>query len=316
VQGDDAQAEILHSESLEFSRTAQDPAGIARALFGLADVALRRRDADRADALLSEALTLNRSIGDSLWEAACLVSLGQVALIRNDGATASDLIGQGIVIYRRLGYTWGTAWATAILGHLKRELGDTTGAASLFRESASLAQHHRDNKGIATALDGLAVIAANASQPDIAAQLFGASQALAESVGAPFEESITRDVARAAAQSALGAEVFASELETGRSLSIQDAISLTGRVAVSSKSLGKPGSATSAIPAAPTAGILSPREIEVLRLLADGRSAQEIAGDLFISHRTVTTHISNILGKLGVDSRAAAVAVALRNGLV
>lgn len=61
---------------------------------------------------------------------------------------------------------------------------------------------------------------------------------------------------------------------------------------------------------------LSPREDEVFRLLADGLSQREIADRLFISERTVATHIQRILGKLGVHSRAQAVAVAARNGLV
>ena len=60
---------------------------------------------------------------------------------------------------------------------------------------------------------------------------------------------------------------------------------------------------------------LSPREIEVLRLLADGRSSQEIADALFLSLRTVTTHITGILGKLNCSSRTAAVAFAIRSGI-
>jgi DNA-binding NarL/FixJ family response regulator len=61
---------------------------------------------------------------------------------------------------------------------------------------------------------------------------------------------------------------------------------------------------------------LTPREREVLAMLADGRSANQIAGDLVISPRTVGTHIQNILGKLGVNSRAQAVAYAHHHGLV
>jgi len=52
----------------------------------------------------------------------------------------------------------------------------------------------------------------------------------------------------------------------------------------------------------------------VLDLLADGRSQDEIARELFITPKTVATHIQRILSKLGVHGRAQAVAVALRNG--
>jgi DNA-binding NarL/FixJ family response regulator len=61
---------------------------------------------------------------------------------------------------------------------------------------------------------------------------------------------------------------------------------------------------------------LTPREHEVLRLLADGLSPGEIASSLFISPRTVATHIDHILGKLNVNSRVQAVAVAYRDGLI
>jgi DNA-binding NarL/FixJ family response regulator len=61
---------------------------------------------------------------------------------------------------------------------------------------------------------------------------------------------------------------------------------------------------------------LSPRELDVLRLLVDGRSNQEIATALFISPRTVESHVANILGKLSLDSRAAAAVFAVRHGLV
>lgn len=61
---------------------------------------------------------------------------------------------------------------------------------------------------------------------------------------------------------------------------------------------------------------LSPRELEILRLLAEGRSQPEIAARLVISPKTVSTHIQRLLGKLGVHSRAQAVALAYQRGLV
>jgi DNA-binding CsgD family transcriptional regulator len=61
---------------------------------------------------------------------------------------------------------------------------------------------------------------------------------------------------------------------------------------------------------------LTPRELEVLRLLAEGKSSREIGDALFISHRTATTHVTNIFAKLDVDNRAAAVARAFQLGIV
>jgi DNA-binding NarL/FixJ family response regulator len=61
---------------------------------------------------------------------------------------------------------------------------------------------------------------------------------------------------------------------------------------------------------------LSPRELEVVRLVAAGRSNQAIAAELFLSEKTVARHVSNIFGKLGVGSRTAAAAYAFEHGLV
>ena len=61
---------------------------------------------------------------------------------------------------------------------------------------------------------------------------------------------------------------------------------------------------------------LSPREREILGLLAEGRTQGQIAGELVISSKTVATHIQHILAKLGVHTRAQAVAFAFRRGLV
>ena len=61
---------------------------------------------------------------------------------------------------------------------------------------------------------------------------------------------------------------------------------------------------------------LSERETEVLRLLARGLANKEIANELVIAEKTVKTHVSNILGKLGVQSRTQAALYAGRIGLL
>jgi DNA-binding NarL/FixJ family response regulator len=61
---------------------------------------------------------------------------------------------------------------------------------------------------------------------------------------------------------------------------------------------------------------LTPRELDVLRLIVAGQRDQEIAGVLFLSRRTVQTHVTHLLTKLGVNTRAEAAALAVRRGLV
>jgi DNA-binding NarL/FixJ family response regulator len=69
-------------------------------------------------------------------------------------------------------------------------------------------------------------------------------------------------------------------------------------------------------PASTDAHGLSPRELEVLLLVAAGKTNKVIATELFVSEKTVDRHVSNIFVKLGVPSRAAATAWAYQNRLI
>jgi DNA-binding NarL/FixJ family response regulator len=69
------------------------------------------------------------------------------------------------------------------------------------------------------------------------------------------------------------------------------------------------------VPTERTLAGLTPREVEVLRLLVEGRSNRQIAEQLFISGKTASVHVTNILAKLGVHSRLEAAAMARRLGL-
>jgi two-component system nitrate/nitrite response regulator NarL len=62
--------------------------------------------------------------------------------------------------------------------------------------------------------------------------------------------------------------------------------------------------------------VLTPREQEILRLISDGKSLPEIATALYIGLTTVKTHVQHLYEKLGVSDRAAAVASAMRRGLI
>ena len=87
--------------------------------------------------------------------------------------------------------------------------------------------------------------------------------------------------------------------------------SITRRLIADYTSRGRPDRQRSA-----ALGELTPRETDVLRLIADGRSNQEIAQDLVLAEQTVKTHVSRLLTKLGLRDRAQAVVFAYESGLV
>jgi DNA-binding NarL/FixJ family response regulator len=128
-------------------------------------------------------------------------------------------------------------------------------------------------------------------------------------------------VPSAAAQDVVGLrERLAREGEEGEELSVayREGLSLpVGKVAALALTLlevlarALPPSAQRTEP-----NLLSAREAEVLRLVAQGRSSKEIGRRLFLSPSTVNHHIQSIFNKLGVDTRAQAVAVAGQQGLL
>ena len=120
---------------------------------------------------------------------------------------------------------------------------------------------------------------------------------LAEALLAVGQREQATDAAQTAHQTAvrLGAEPLRGALE---------ALARRGRL-----DLG------AGLPAEPTLAGLTPREVEVLGLLVEGRSNRQIAEQLFISGKTASVHVSNILAKLGVHSRLEAAATARRLGL-
>ena len=127
------------------------------------------------------------------------------------------------------------------------------------------------------------------------------SLALWQDIDAPYEAAKTRALIGLACNALGDADAGQLEFEAARKIFTR---------------LGaKPDlAALQAGPGARTAG-LSPREVEVLRLLAAGKSNRAIAGQLFISEKTVARHLSNIFTKLDVPSRSAAIAFAYEHGL-
>ena len=132
--------------------------------------------------------------------------------------------------------------------------------------------------------------------------------------GKGYRYEVARSRWRLAAALAAAGDTAASRVEAGVALAeaqemgaapLVEAIRLLGR------------RARLELPGAPTAiGVLTEREDEVLRLVAKGLTNRQVGEQLFISAKTVSVHMSNVLSKLGVSGRAEAVAVAHQRGLI
>jgi DNA-binding CsgD family transcriptional regulator len=117
------------------------------------------------------------------------------------------------------------------------------------------------------------------------------------------------------ARARLGEAGFSAAWEAGRALTLDQAASEALAVAEAIRDdLARRKPAVAEIEPGEKFG-LTARELEVWRLIAEGRSNQEVADALFISPRTAQTHTTHLLAKLGVTSRNAATALAHRLGV-
>jgi DNA-binding NarL/FixJ family response regulator len=163
----------------------------------------------------------------------------------------------------------------------------------------------------AYALIGLAMTGHGGADPGRAARLHGAAdQALAD-LGHALEplEARLADHDRQRLRAAVGAEAFDAEYAAGRTHDLAQVVAALG-------SSGTAAGHARVADSSRAVTVLTPRELDVLKLVAQGLSNPDIAQRLYLSEHTVHRHLANILRKLGLSSRAAAVAWAARAGLI
>lgn len=159
-----------------------------------------------------------------------------------------------------------------------------------------------NNEGIAEWLGGVARLADCRGRFVHAARLYGAAEAAFDAAGVPQvvppPAQRRRSVDRVRAS--LGVDMFAAAWAAGRALPLDQAVAeATAELDAAAFPAASPRATTSN-----DAG-LTPREVEVVRLVAEGRSNREIAAALSISVPTVKRHLTTILGKLDLPSRSA-----------
>ena len=204
---------------------------------------------------------------------------------------------EGARLAREAGDLYGLEMMLLNLGSAALIAGDLGESKPLLAESLRIADQMDDRVALFYLLDAFGCHAALSGQARLAAQLLGAADTVRTEVGAnvmPFLAPLLAQASESAA-AALGTTRFTAEFEAGRRLERDEASALA---------LGKPARAAVAASGRAGTGPLGEREAEVARLVADGLTNKEIGGRLFISERTVDSHVRSILNKLGFSSRA------------
>lgn len=241
---------------------------------------------------------------------AAVVGLAHLALDDGDAAQAAEML-DDLLATTPTGALTQRADALELLARTRARLGDEERARTSAVALDEIADAVRTKPLRAMAAMAQAAVATVAESHQEARRRLEEAVDLFERSGLPFEADCARiELARVlthlqrAEAAAKHARLAADRL---RALGALYAAQLAERAA-RADAVGEPG-VTSPLDA------LSARETEVLALLAKGLSDREIAARLYISAHTVHRHVSNILAKLGLPTRAAAAAVAGRHGL-
>jgi non-specific serine/threonine protein kinase len=309
-RGDDQRADRYLTEAIARSRRVENgDILLSLALACLGPVALRQDDLKRARQLYDEELRIARALGHSLPLAVATLNQGQIAMEMGDLPRALSFFEESLAIHQRANGLTGVATAHLFLGIVKVEMQDHDGAASHYLEAISLFAGAGDQASVATAIEGL-VNATFRRNPASGVQLLGAAAAVRERLGRPPDRWEQSDIRKTidTVRAMLGDAEYAAAWAAGQTLSLDDAIAIALQIEAAPVPQGSGSGAA-------RRGVTR-RELDVLCLVAGGRTDQEIADALFISRRTVNTHVSHLLAKLDVPTRKRAVALAREERLL
>lgn len=294
--GDHAAGLESVGEAAAIARRLNDEFLLVRILAIQAALQVMGGDLASARASSSEAQALAEVVGDDIALIAAAQSEGLIAAQEGDFMRMRDIGLAAAERCRRVHeiYMLSTHLTSAGVGSMM--LGDHPAAESSLIEALQATLVIDDRPGLVLRLPALAANAAMAGQSERAVRLLGATEMLRGEGGYQFSSFIRplMDQAEALARAQLGDGGYRRAFEEGAHLDHEAAVAL----ALGTKGGSVEGRRVEKLDP------LGKREREVAELIAEGLSNKEIAARLFLSERTVETHVYNVLNKLGFSSRA------------
>jgi ATP/maltotriose-dependent transcriptional regulator MalT len=326
--GEYERAETLCRESLAIAETTGDAYGRAVVCNILGQIAFERGDHAAAGEWCRASLAIERQIGNEWSMSFSLTTLSTVASAGGDHAEARRLLRESLRIREAMRDPRGVALCLNQLGASTLALGEPAEALAHFRRALDLFREIGNTWGAATTLAHLGRLAAQWRAPAAATRVLQEALRLALATeSAPLLAEVAASFApllRQAGEAAWSAEVErlgAGTPPLGATRQTADRLLAWWWPGEPARTLEE-ALASLTPPAAPApaarAGFpagLTAREVEVLRLVAQGLTDAQVADRLVLSPRTVSTHLTSIYGKLQVSSRAAATRFAVEQGL-
>jgi len=325
IQGKFDAARVLLERSLSIRRQIGDTIALPNTLSNLGDIACFEEDYDLSDAYHGEALAIRREIGNKRGIALSLSNLGMVAYLRGDTDASERWYSEGMEYATEVDDQFGKAGILLGQGKVAVRRGQLKPGLALLTQSLRILRQMGSRRLLADVVDALAAAAAHDKRFEAAARLIGSTSTMREGhqIGITHRSRLEINELLTELHGELGEDGFQSVFESGKRQSLEtavdEAIMLAGAISEAEDLRLAQAQVESGVDAGELAAEelgLTPREREVLVLLAQGMSDKEIADSLFISPRTAMTHVGNILAKLGVNKRTLAASVAVRKGLV
>jgi predicted ATPase/DNA-binding CsgD family transcriptional regulator len=306
--GDYASAAEHFNEVLAIWSSTGDTPGVAIIEHDLGLLAAKEGKYDLARAHHEQALTLRRQLGNTDGVAYSLWALATVALYEGDLAPAETQFRESLAIFQELGDRQGEAYVLHGLARVSQRTGNDVETLRRYHEVLTLRKELGERNGVIECCEEIAAVLTKQGRVEPAVRLLGAAAALRAAISlAPWvaeREAVEQTLATA--RQALTKAAFSAAWVAGQGLTLDqamaEALALTADAEVA------------APPAAPLN--LTRRELDVLKLLAQRRTDPEIAEQLFITTKTASNHVANILAKLDVKNRREAADFAARHGLV
>ena len=293
------------------ARELPDRTILSQLLMVLGAVAIERGEIETAREHFEAVLALAREHGLKRQLVSSVHNLGVLAFATGDLERARELLEEALEADRTENHRVRVASTVGNLGLVVFLLGDIPAATAYAREQLTLGSEF----GLDYALYLAALLALDAGRLETAARLMGSDEVTTQLIGTrPYGMEAFRDRYEASVDELrrrMGGEAFEAAWMAGRAMRREDAVEEALAFLEPAGPVDLPVESS----ASADAYDLTPREREVLRLVAKGCSNQEIADQLFISLQTAKVHVRSILAKLGLESRTAAAAFAIHHGL-
>ncbi len=341
-------ARFLYQKALALFQQSDDRWGQLLCLISLGEVLCYRAKFSEAQQYLTDSLELATTLGTRREYLQAHLITGQIAFYQGNLAEAAmslklcqrsarelaypygidlSLLGNSHIAYANS--MWGNACsyyeqvlhsartqgekqmqihALCGLGRTQAELAAYQQANTAIRQAIQLAWEVSDMVGLAMALGAFAYLCGKLKLLERAAQFLGSADAVCQAfhIGQPILYQAPRDDYRCWLQEQIGENAFHENWMVGQAMTLKQTLGMIAQIHVKEEQPVPQAQPRESYPAG-----LTVREVDVLRLVAQGLTDVKIAQHLVLSPRTVNTHLRSIYAKLGVSTRSAATRLAV-----